>query len=460
GIQDAYERLPSGGGIITLSAGRYVGSPGHQYPDSFIKIHDPDKPVALVGQGYATEIFIPDNYQDNDGDGNRVIDIGGVAVDDPWLSEDTFVDGCLFKDFRINGNQQNNNGDGDGNTITNANDGHNIECFGSDNKFVNLWSNNSTGDGIEISRYPGSVETDTEANLIHGCTFRDNWEQNVHIHGGTHTKLSDSWLLGEVNNSCLHLAGGTETTKASIDGCFIYGSDVEGAVLATSDVAGGGPDATEIQFTNNYVWGHGRAGVLVDGRHASGITIDNCHIFENGQHGIYAQFGADKLTIRDCEIHDNQWDGVTLSAGVDGNGDGGALTNVRTSGNDIYNNNQEDSNYRWGINVVFKGYGAQNLHIEGDHCFTESGNPNYREGIKLQEQTAGGTYRNIVVENCHASGTMNGAVGIQGGVKVYRMADNTPRQPVDVTTVLEATDGAEAYNDGTVGRYGPAFYDG
>lgn len=405
-IQAANDAAPSGGWHIHIAAGQY------DFDNTFsdgeaVKI---TKPIKLTGAGYATHIRAKDGTADS-GEGIRAISVQS--------------DGVQFHDFRIDSNQQNNNGDGDGNTIQNSTDGHNIRVGtnggASADDFImsGVWSVNSTGDGVEPM---GSCTGAT----ITGNIFRDCWEQCVHYDGCSDVVVDGNLMDGEVNNAVVstfssdgQVCSGCELTNnrilnGQVEGVAIYPGDgtVEDFLVEGNQIenmtdegirvfAGNQQDnpPRDIRIKNNTVRECG-GGAGSEIRHGDGITVQNNDVVRNEKRGISVDANGGNIT--DCRVDGNNVknNGVsTTSPGVLVRDRGNTLEHVRVTDNDVLVTDT-DADHGTGIQAVDDG-GTQTKcllydnHIDGSSSQATNYDAGY--GHFFGESTIGSTETSTTV---------------------------------------------------------------
>lgn len=461
-IQAAIDALPDGsngleGGHVHINRGNYPIQDGN-YEEYAIWVNKDN--VRITGGGAATRVYLPDGIT-ADGDGKRIIHVGGSSRTHS-SSDDTAYDNFALENILIDGNQQNNR------PISNANDGHNIQIQGANWRVEGVWSVNSTGDGIEpMSRSTTTVNGETIPQTHHGtianCHFLNNYEQNVHIHGGAYINVENNIGNGEVNNSCVHLySHNTDVHDIKFINNVWANSSQHGMELSSTDTGATGYKAYDIWVIGDTIKSNDRNGVKIDGRGAHDINIVDSDITYNGEAGVKAQFGLDGLSVDGGKIAYNGSNGVSLAAGTDNNGVGtGYLDNIDVETRIIENN--QDDGFFYGVQITADGFDVRNVQIEGEIIGDGSGTAGaHKAPFNFLETSTGGTYTNIEVKNVTTRGNQN--TGFQNlNFVLAQCRDNTPAIPINVINDLEAVDGGKAYHDGTDGAStnprGPAFYD-
>jgi parallel beta-helix repeat protein len=307
-IQSAVDFLGSDGGHIHLVSGRYSADNFSDFNGDGPLVEINKDHVTISGDGPSTLLTIEDGALP-DTEGFRLLHATGKSGN---LNRTQFD--LVIRDLKLDGNQQNNNGKGDGNTIDNSIDGHNIQIQARDFLLSNVHSVNSTGDGVEpISRTTESDgDPQTKNGVINGCIFKDNWEQNVHIHGGKNIVVSDCTMDGEINNDNINLfSEQTNVENVAFVGNVIVNGDNAGANLETDNAT----VARNIVFANNIVRGNRGEGIAVHPT-SSDMNVDNMlitgNLIHNNGEGIRVSGGTD-ITIQNNIVKDNAKAGLRLS---------------------------------------------------------------------------------------------------------------------------------------------------
>jgi hypothetical protein len=413
-IQAAIDDLPSGGGRVHVEAGDYpIVTPDY---DNDIGITIDKDDVMLTGDGKATRIFLPDNTT-NQSQGKKILEVGGTS-DNPRFSSPTPVNGCTVKDIYIDGNHPNQG------TISNADDGHNIEILGADNHFENIWSWFSTGDGIEITDY-GSTRTN-ERNKIVDCNFRQNFEQNVHLHGAQRTLVSDCLLDGEKNNGNISLVAkngsGGENIDVKVSDCLIINGDKAGVEV----VQGNDTNYNENIIFDGCVIKNNKFGVLIDWGDVGSIKFRDCDIQNNDQDGIInAGGGVQNTEIVGCTIENNGEHGISLT-----NSDG-PITSVSIDNTTIKDNNTKNNDsHGIFIKYVPGGDPIKNLTIQNTDIVS-TGTPEHRDGISLDDRDGSPTVTDSYLNDVRVSGVKRFEVNNQLNIpsNSIRRGDVTVSEP-------------------------------
>jgi len=438
GIQDAIDRLPSDGGTVQLLAGEYLIT--DETFDATIRVRDQkfSKGFALVGQGNASVIKLDDNTTETDR-GKRILDIGEPDPGDPVAPQDN----VLLKDFKIDGNQDNQSGwDG-------AFDGHNIMIEGSNVVVKNVTSINSTGDGIETRR---RTADDTVNVRIEGMTIRNCWEQSIHLNGGKDLYITNCNTDGEGGNTKDELSmvdNGLGLENVTITECDFRNGGTNG-ILVTSTQSG--EPAIDVDIRDCVVEGNPESGIRILAGATFGnstsqdVTVSDCRIIRNG-------VGVEVVDAVQTEIKDN------FIAYNDNNGvimDNQPLETVFVEDNTILDNNEGDTNGS-GIVINHRGGVIRDVFVR-DNDIISDGEASFahERGIRLAEFSSG-TVEDFAVERNTIKGA-NTPIQEVGLIPSY-LRENTPTRAIDVT-LLKAEKGNEAWNDGTSGSAGPHVHDG
>jgi hypothetical protein len=402
GIQQAINALPDDGGLVTLSTGDYVINNGAQYPGSAI-IHGKDN-VALVGQGRQTIIRTPDGYTAH-GEGQKVIDFGGVSTDVgnddyPGFSSETYVQGGLISNLAIDGNRHNQTPIQDDTSTSGAKyDGHNIEITGFDCHVRNIWSYGSTGDGVELTSHSDPAQA--TRNSVIGCTFRDNWEHCVHVHGSADTLVVGNVMDGDENNGVLSLsAGGVTYSNVIILGNIIRNGKEFGVDLSSGRNNAG--SANYLLFAYNIVADNATDGVRIREESNRDVWVTNNVIFGNGKQGIHFYAGR-RVHIYDNDVVKNGEHGIWLTQSIDGTNDR-PLRDIYVKDNWVYENNQNDG-VKFGIFVQTWDEPAERVRITGNDVVSDGTTPfNHTSAIQWIEYGSP-TYADLVIRRNFVSGS-------------------------------------------------------
>jgi len=462
GIQQAINALPDDGGLVTLSKGVYVINNGAQYPDSAI-IHGKDN-VALVGQGRQTIIRTPDNYT-ADGDGQKVIDFGGNSADDgnddhPGFSSETYVQGGLISNLAIDGNWPNQTPiKDDPSTSGAADDGHNIEITGYDCHVRNIWSYGSTGDGVEMTSH--SEPAQARRNSVIGCTFRDNWEQCVHVHGSADTLIMGNVMDGEENNGVISLTSGDVTySNVIILGNIIRNGNVFGVDLSAGRNNTG--SANHLLFAYNIVAENGTDGVRIREESNRDVWVTNNIIFGNGGTGLHLYAGR-RVHICDNEVAQNDDHGIWLNQAIDGT-TSKPLRDIFVTNNWVWENNQSDG-VKSGIFVQIKGEAAERIRITDNDVVSDGTTAlNHTSAIRWQEDSAATTYADLVTQrNLVAGSDRNTEIENPSDIPVLQLENDGADDFVSYVPFATPAAGDQYLDDGTntgSATRGKRVYDG
>jgi hypothetical protein len=454
GIQAAIDALPSDGGVVHLQSGRYDvnNNDPYQFP-----VHITKPNVAIIGEGWQSEIYLPDGSTDaaNGGEqGARIIHDGGKVTD----TNPDYNDGTVLMNFAVDGNQQNNGGTGDGDNISDAHDGHNINLNGRYNLVTNVKSVNATGDGVELISFEDP--STCQFSIVTNNLFINNYEQDMHAHGAWNTVWAGNVCYGEKTNSCINLFSDHTDTKNNIfANNYLGSSGFSGAELYN---VADGRTAKNIRFIGNIVENHPSSGVTVrddaDGVASSdGIYIVNNTIRGNAPHGIQAK-GANNLIIRNNDIMENDVRGVALEQRATGE----HIRNTFVRDNYIYNNNRTDSNGD-GVYVRVDGQELTNVRIHDNTILADS-SPLYRHGVFIGEVSAG-AYEDVFIEQNWVKG-WGGYEAVKDATNSALKRDNHNAFSDYVSSPPSSVspyNGLWYYDDGTntaSGTQGKRVYDG
>jgi len=444
---------PRDGGHIYIRSGRYSADSFSTFNGNPPLFQVGKDNVTITGDGASTVLTIEDGATASN-EGCRTIHVGGHGNTEGTSTD--LANNFHISNLKIDGNQQNNGGDGDGNTIDNLIDGHNLQIQGENFVVTNLWSINSCGDGVEpISRTTASDgEAQTRRGVISNNVFVDNWEQNIHPHGLAFSTISDNVCKGEVNNANLNLFTETTDNKGlNIKNNIITESQQEGAVLH-SGVSDKSTASKDIRFEGNYVANNAGDGVLVDGPRSDNIDVIDNTIVENGYYGVNCK-GANSITVKDNTIKRNAADGVRAQ------NNNVNISSLTIKDNEVVGNNTDDVEVG-GINVHITD---DTTDVDGLHiCDNEvdEGAGKYYSAIRTREFTAANSYADVVIERNHITGYTNHAVREEIGALLldnYGNDDYVSSPPSAVTPHA----GMEYYDDGTntgTGNRGKRVYAG
>lgn len=452
-LQAAVDTLPSSGGHVYIRTGTYTtddaDSVGNVKPLFLVRTDN----VRITGDGPATVLTVENGSTPTD-EGNRIIHVGGD--DTSQYNGTNAYDGFVLQDLKIDGNQQNNGGTGDGDTITNTADGHNLQIQGADFIVSNVHSINSTGDGVEPISRGADSEGDPQAKdgLVVDCIFRDNYEQNVHIHGGKNILVDSCVMDGEHNNSNVSLY--SDNTEPCIDitfhNCDIINSTTGGMRI---DSGTNTPNVVNdnIRILDCLVKNNANFGIRWVEEAIDRAVIRDTDIVGNGPVGIDGYGGARNITIDGGSVREHDEDGILIDQGVGS----GPITDVRIK-NVLIEDNDQDNNNRDGIRIVLNGGDLQRLFIDGNDIMSP-GTATHRHGIGFQPNSAPSTNTDVYIRRNTVVGDGSGPYNNVGSYATA-VGENNPRVTLDVRG-LEAEAGNEAYHDGTNSNtVGPAFYDG
>lgn len=457
GIQQAVNNLPADGGLISLTKGVYDVNNGAQYPGNAV-IVDKDN-VAIIGQGRETVIRTPDGYSPDER-GQKIIDLGGNDADDgnddhPGFTSLNFVDGCVVANLSIDGNWQNQTPIDDTTSDGAGYDGHNLEAKGADNHFFNIWSHDSTGDGIELTNRAEPVET--LRNIVWGCTFRNNWEHCIHVHGGGDTILMGNVCDGEENNGVLHLSN----AAASFSNVIILGNIFKNGKVFGVDLSAGRNHSNAVDhvtFAYNIVENNVDDGVRIRGESSADVWAKHNIVRNNGGSGFHVYGRMERCCIAENETSSNQLHGVFLTQAEDGSTNA-QLRNIYVKNNWVYGNNQADG-FNAGIFVSIDGQPLENVRITGNDVISE-GSVLHQHGIWFRELSAG-TYDDVIAKRNFVKGFDGNAINDDIGV-LRTNNDNVDDAVSAVPAVLGPSAGDEYLDDGTntsSGNPSYRYYDG
>lgn len=430
GIRQAMSELPASGGTVLLKRGRYDVEDA-----TFSNIAVPFEKdnINLIGQGWDTEIYLPDNTTETD-KGKRVVEIGDHF-------NDVFVDNCTIAHLAVNGNYQNQG------NISGANDGHNIEVVGSHNTVFNVHSYNATGDGVEMTSKVSPSET--VKNYVGFNRLDDCFEQNIHLHGCHDSVVIGNICDGEVNNGMLECWTDVADTAGNIIiGNIFKNGQQEGAKLHTPET---GVVARDNWFIGNKIINCSLSGVVVKSGTQNTVVAYNDvrRCGSSGGAGMEIN-GGSRVRASYNWIRDNNKHGTRITSGD------GALRDLYFDNNWVYNNNQDDGNNR-GIWVVVNSNNLEHIFVEDNEIVSE-GTPLHYRPIETFVQNAA-TVNEFYVRDNYIRGKQGGDYIADNG-NLSMIGGNTPTQAVDVRS-YGANKGDRSWHDGTNSNtVGPAFYDG
>lgn len=388
GIQAAIDALPSDGGVVRLQNGVYEvnnvnGDPYNNYPININK-HG----VAIIGEGWGSEIYLPDGMTDaanGGGQGARIIHNGGA----PPTENPAYYDRTFLMNFSVDGNQQNNGGTGDGENISDTHDGHNINLNGQFNWVHNVRSINSLGDGVELISFESP--TTCKYNIVSNCWFEDNYEQDLHNHGASHTRYTGNICLGEKTNGSVYMyTDHCDAENIWVDHNYIRApnSDWTTVVLNTNTSY----TVRNVHFENNIVEDSPDVAIKARtnaGANANEIYIEGNTIRGSGTHGIDIRgcenFHIENNTIMECGARAIQVRQPDTAADIH---------NLSITDNYLYNNNQLNGSHD-AINMSIDGQDVHNVRIEDNDILSDT-TPHHRRGIQISESSVG-SYEDIIV---------------------------------------------------------------
>jgi len=382
GIQAAIDALPSSGGVVHLQNGRYEvnNTDGDPYNNPPIVINKPN--LTIVGEGWESEIFLPENSTDaasGGGEGSQIIH----TYDD--------YDGTVLKHFAVNGNQQNNGGTGDGDNITDATDGHNIRLKGSGNRVFGIKSVNSTGDGIEMRQVEDRADQTPKRsfrNVVVGNYFENNYEQDLHNWASETLYLGNTCYNEKTNSAIWNFNDSSLVQNTAFVGNVLVGSGSYGVGLHSTD----GPGTRNLLFANNIVANHALSGVYFEGD-AEGVTIRDNVCVGNGQQGIRGR-GATNATIQGNTIRQNDLQGIY----VEQRSSGEDIDGLFIENNFVNNNNQADNN-KAGIHlkIATDNLDFKNIRITDNTVLSQTP-PTHRQGILIVQSGTPATIEDLYAE--------------------------------------------------------------
>ncbi|WP_129115390.1 right-handed parallel beta-helix repeat-containing protein [Halegenticoccus tardaugens] len=445
GIQQAINALPDTGGKVILLEGTYEVEDG-KAEEAAIFVNKDN--VTIEGQGHSTKVFLPDGITEP-GKGKAILDIGRPAS----RSDPLVVNGCLLKDFLIDGNMQNQNPD----EITDLSDMHNIEVVGSDHKFSNLWSVNSTGDGLELTSKQDPPVT-TNITVVN-CTFHENNEHCIHFHGCQNVTVSNCILDGERQATVVSTwTNKTDNKDITLDGCQILNGKGRSGVeikADTSQIVDGNQWKTRgFRMSDCFIAYNDGLGLMIDGRFSEDIEIKNCTFLENGTekntHNVKLEGGKD-VEIIDCSIKHGWMDGLLMSTARS------ELTDVVIKGGIIKNNNQKSGSFPSGIAVEVAGNDITRLRVTNLDVVSSDNAPSHHYGVRIIERSPA-VYTDVDFSGLYIKNVKKEEWYNVDIIADY-LRDNTPTKPTDVRRLKQEV-GNQAYHDGSGGNTaGPAFYD-
>jgi hypothetical protein len=456
GIQAAIDALPSDGGVVHLQNGVYEvnnvnGDPYDNYPINIKKDN-----VAIIGEGWGTVIYLPDGMAEasdgTNGKGARIIH-NGRALNDPGTG---VYDKTFLINFAVNGNQQNNGGTGDGENLSDATDGHNINLNGYYNWVHNVKSVNATGDGIELISFENP--TTCKYNIVSNCWFEDNYEQDLHNHGASVTRYTGNICLDEKTNGSVYMyTDHCDAENIWFDHNYIRASnsDWTSVVLNTNTSF----TVRNVHFENNIVENSPNAAVKVrtnSGGNAEDIYIENNTIRNAGTHGIDVR-GCENLHIKNNTITECGARAIEArqnDAEADFHG-------LYIENNFLYNNNQLDGAHD-AINIQIDGQDLHNVRVRGNDMLSDSA-PYHRRGIQIKE-TSVGSYQDVMIESNWTRGIKSAPrINDQTASALQRNNPNANDFVSSPPSSFAARVGLWYYDDGAntgSGTFGKRVYDG
>lgn len=454
-IQDAHDALPSDGGHIHIVSGYYSADSFSTFNGNAPLLHVRKDNVTITGDGPSTVLTIEDGATASN-EGCRVIHVGGQG--NTGGTTTNLANNFHISHLKIDGNQQNNGGDGDGNTIDNLIDGHNLQIQGEDFVVTDLWSINSCGDGVEpISRATASDgEAQTRRGVISNNVFVDNWEQNIHPHGCAYSTVTGNVCRGEVNNANINLfSETTDNIGLVITGNVVTESQQEGAILHAG-VSDGSQSSKYILFAQNYVADNSLDGVVVDERRTETVIIKDNIIHNNGGRGILGK-GATNVLIEDNTIVQNADDGIEV------NNNNSDITGLFIHSNWVKNNNTGDNGTAGGIDIFVQDGTTELRRVSiQDNAVIDTGIGNHNAGIRTREQTAASAYDEIRIEGNWLFGSSNQP--IKNEIGAFQMSNRGANDFVgSPPSVITPYAGMEYLDDGSntgSGTKGKRIYSG
>jgi len=318
--------------------------------------------VMLTGDGSSTHIRLKNNATVTD-EGAKLIEPRGDRI--------------VLAHFRLDGNQQNNGGEGDGDTITNADDGHNITIYGNDCRLHDVYSVNSTGDGVEF--WIGS-----ERPLVTNCHFLDNWEHNVHTHGSQDVEVTGCVLHNEYNNGHVDTYCGPGEVN---DGFHFHGNTIIGGQEEGIKVQSGGGTTKNVVIENNVIRGTAKQQIKVyhnnvEDNPPTDITVKNNICRDGSLQGITVT-GGKTVRVYNNEIYRSVQDSLV----VNGNG---PLSDVVVEDNHIVNTGWGNSGSpRNAIFVDAKDEAVSDVDVRDNRVVAPDSNSYIKYGANLNVSGTG-----------------------------------------------------------------------
>lgn len=380
-IKAAENAGPADGWHIHVAAGQYDITGTFADGDQLTL----EKPTKLTGSGYGTHLRVVDGTTDT-ADGISIIN---------WTSS-----GVTLQDLRVDGNQQNNGGDGDGKTISNSTDGHNIRPGsdtggGDDFTIRGVWSVNSTGDGIE--------PTQCTNGTIENCVLKANYEHNIHFNSCENVTATGVVAVGGVQNGSIRTFAATgETTRdCSLSDSIIADSQTGGVRLSSgagSLVGFTMDNVTVVNPTDECFI------VTEDISQADNvpedITVTDC-TFREGSEGAEVKVGVG-VELKNNTIVRNDGNGVIVDPGTEP----GNPTDVAIDDNVINNNGVSSASF--GILARTRGQTIDRLRIRRNDVLSLDADAAYDNGIFVKVDS-GGSYTNSLARDNHVDGATNAA---------------------------------------------------
>jgi len=206
-----------------------------------------------------------------------------------------------------------------------------------------------------------------------GCNYKDNWEQNVHIHGAKHVRVVGCTLDGEINNGMISTWTGGGTVSEDI---IIANNTIRNGSTYGIQIESGEGSVRDVHVADNTIVNCDPAGVRLKHQTASydspptDITIvDNT--IKRSADAILVNIG-NNVRIRDNDIHDNGGDGIAVFPSVD-------MRDLKIRGNDIYDVGRGGGGY--GVRLKKEAQTITRPIIENNDIVAQNSDSTHTNGI-------------------------------------------------------------------------------
>lgn len=161
-------------------------------------------------------------------------------------------------------------------------------------------------------------------------------------------------------------------TDCILDACLVYENNWEGVLIRYGS---GHEFLAGCEIYENGSVGYQGSGIFID--EATGVVVDACRIYGNLANGIYIDQGADHLIQNNCEIFNNEYNGISIY-----NSAANQIVDLVTS---IYDN----GNTEWGgVGIWIYGSGSTDNLIAGNSIY-RTATEDYFQEIGVQISHAG-----------------------------------------------------------------------